>query len=401
MKKPHRILVVDGSRVVRATLTKQLGGTYEVLEEGNGESAWQVLMLDHQLSLVIAGGHLPKLEALELLTRVRASSIRRLREMPFVLIVSDLDNQAARDNERSRGANAFLLKTMKQAEMLAILSGLLEPPAQSVAPLPIRKSKAETVAPVQPTLLNGAKFDEALAGMTLAPVTEPVSALVFGIDGREMLIARFGQEAAVRIEERFASLLLSKLGPRDLAGQCSGARLGVISRGVDLLQAVRFGKKVCKGLAAGQIMLRGEKVRLTASVGVASTSDDVVGTAAELLGLANQRLGQARICGGNTVITEVRAGCPGYCVSDDMARIVAALRSPETMIDSGELAVLARQILPLLRVMDRHLGLQLPLAQIERQIATSGGVVAAQTQSDSGVTGSGFSSFELLSPVDG
>lgn len=40
------------------------GGTYEVLEGGNGESAWQVLMLDHQLFLVIAGGHLPKLEAL-------------------------------------------------------------------------------------------------------------------------------------------------------------------------------------------------------------------------------------------------------------------------------------------------------------------------------------------------
>ena len=101
------------------------------------------------------------------------------------------------------------------------------------------------------------------------------------------------------------------------------------------------------------------------------------------------------------MITEVRAGCPGYCVSDDMARIVAALRSPETIVDSGELAVLARQLLPLLRVMDQHLGLQLPLAQIERQIAASGGIVAAQTQSDSGVTGSGFSSFELLSPVDG
>lgn len=401
MKKPHRILVVDGSRVVRATLTKHLGGTYEVLEEGNGESAWQVLMLDHQLSLVIAGGHLPKLEALELLTRVRASSIRRLREMPFVLIVSDLDNQEVRESERSRGANGFLLKTMKQPEILAILKGLLDPPAESVAPVPIRKNRAETVVHDQPRLLSGVKFDEALAGMTLAPGAEPVSALVFGIDGREMLIARFGQEAAVRIEERFASLLLSKLGPRDLAGQCSGAHLGVISRGVDLLQAVRFGKKVCKGLAAGQIMLRGEKVRLTASVGVASTSDDIVGTAAELLALASQRLGQARICGGNTVTTEVRAGCPGHCVSDSTARIVAALRSPEILVDSGELAVLARQILPLLRVMDRQLALQLPLAQIERQIAAAETILVVQTQSDCGVTGSGFSSSDLLSPVDG
>lgn len=368
MDKRHRILVVDGSRVVRATLTKHLGGTCEVLEEADGESAWQVLMLDHHLSLVVAGMHLPKLEAMDLLARLRGSSIRRLREIPFVLIVSDLDNLAARAEEQSLGANGFISKTMKQPEMLAVLKNLLDPPP--AVPVPPRKGKTGgAVVPAEHRLLSGPKFEEALAGVTLTPSSEALSALVFSIDGRENLISRFGQEAAARIEERFASLLLAKLGPHDLAGQCRGARLGVISRGVDLLQAVRFAKKVCRSLAAGKILLRGEKVGLTASVGVASTSEDTAGTCHELLGLAGRRLGQAITCGGNTVSTEVHARCAAHCLSESATRVVAALRAPETIADRAELASLAREMLPLLRTMDRELALKLPLAHIEQQLA--------------------------------
>ncbi|RQW78612.1 MAG: response regulator, partial [Methylococcus sp.] len=44
-----RILVVDDSRLVRMALARNLKGTFDVREEGDGEAAWQQLLLDHSI----------------------------------------------------------------------------------------------------------------------------------------------------------------------------------------------------------------------------------------------------------------------------------------------------------------------------------------------------------------
>ena len=73
-EKPPRILVLDGSRVVRATLAKRLAGHFEIVEEGDGESAWQRLMLDGRIAAVISGISPPRLVARDLLARLRRSA---------------------------------------------------------------------------------------------------------------------------------------------------------------------------------------------------------------------------------------------------------------------------------------------------------------------------------------
>ena len=83
METIRRILVLDSSRVVRVTLNKHLKDNFDVIEESSGESAWQTLMLDSGISAVISGVHPLKLDAHDLLARLRASSIRRLRDIPF------------------------------------------------------------------------------------------------------------------------------------------------------------------------------------------------------------------------------------------------------------------------------------------------------------------------------
>ena len=40
-----RILVVDDSRLVRMALARNLKGTFDVREEGDGEAAWEQLLL--------------------------------------------------------------------------------------------------------------------------------------------------------------------------------------------------------------------------------------------------------------------------------------------------------------------------------------------------------------------
>lgn len=150
MEKLRRILVVDGSRVVRATLTKHLQDEFEIREESNGESAWQTLVLDSSIAVVISSVHTPKLEAQGLLQRLRSSSLRRLNELPFLLIASDTDQRIQEEAARQLGISGFIKKTMRKAEILERLQVILNPCSTNVCQgLPVvREVKlASLVAP--------------------------------------------------------------------------------------------------------------------------------------------------------------------------------------------------------------------------------------------------------------
>ncbi len=150
MEKVRRILVLDSSRVVRATLSKHLKDEFEVIEESSGESAWQTLMLDSAISAVISGIHPLKLEAHDLLARLRASSIRRLHGIPFILIVSDLDNTVERDADRASGVAGFITKTMNRAAMLSALDGFFHPHGDRKAAREGKLSLVAAAPPLQP-----------------------------------------------------------------------------------------------------------------------------------------------------------------------------------------------------------------------------------------------------------
>ena len=376
MNKLRRILVVDGSRVVRVTLAKHLKDDFEIIEEANGESAWQTLMLDATISGVISGIHPPKLEAHDLLARLRASSLRRLKKMPFTLIVSDVENQADREFDRACGVTGFITKTMKKPAIVACLNALFEDTGEATRVLaeeqenpPLNVVPLFAPMPETEKLLDSEAFWSVLTGLSFAEApAEPVCALVFGIDNREGLIERFGDDVAGMIAARFASLLLSKLTPLDVIGRCRGERLAIISRSVDLKQGVRFGKQVCKSLASGQITIRGQKVKLTASVGVASTSDDALTSGSELFFLADQRLDQALVCGGNSVATEYKPKCPLHCREKDVFEMLDVLMVRKGMNLAGNVGTLGLKIMPLLQVINQELALGLPLAEIRKQL---------------------------------
>ncbi len=388
MEKVRRILVLDSSRVVRATLSKHLKDDFEVIEESSGESAWQTLMLDSSISAVISGIHPLKLEAHDLLARLRASSIRRLHGIPFILIVSDLDNKVERDADRASGVAGFITKTMNKSAMLAALNGFFQPHGDrkaaregmlslvAAAPPPLPGTIVAPDLVIEPAAVEATdrpqsreRFSSVLSKLALAdPLGEPVCILVFRIDNRAALIEQFGEEVAVMIDARFAKLLMSKVGKNDQVGHCVGERLAIVSHDVDLKQGERFGKQVCRSLASGQITIRGHKVKLTASVGVASTSDDKVSSGTELFMLADQRLNQALVCGGNTVAIEFKAGCPLHCRDKQTAKLVEALVKQQESAIQLNLGTFGLKILPILRAMNKELSLGLSLQEIEQQL---------------------------------
>jgi diguanylate cyclase (GGDEF)-like protein len=352
----RRILVVDGSRVVRATLAKHLGDSFELLQESNGESAWQTLLLDGRVDAVVSGISPPKLEARELLGRIRASAVRRVRDVPFVLIVSDLENPAVADLPNWPGVAGCISKSMDKATLLAELARLIDP-----VPDPVDVPA--------PRLLGRKEFAAAVASLSFSEKDEQQTCMiVFGIDHLDELVSRFGKAVPEMLTSRLADLLSAKVDSLDQFGQAEGKHLAIISHGVDLRHGSRFAKRVCKSLASGQITIQGQKIKLTASAGVASTSEDKVARGAELLALAQQRLAQAQLCGGNSASAELRPDCPLHCRDKAIASLLLALRGESAAMPVEQLAVAGLKVLPLLKALDRHLLLGLPLEEIRARI---------------------------------
>ncbi|MFT3736537.1 MAG: response regulator [Rhodocyclaceae bacterium] len=73
-----RILIVDDSRMVRASLIKQIRDKFDVREEVDGEAGWQSLLLDPTIEVVISDIGMPRLDGFGLLQRIRGSRLARV-----------------------------------------------------------------------------------------------------------------------------------------------------------------------------------------------------------------------------------------------------------------------------------------------------------------------------------
>ena len=62
-----RVLIVDDSRIVRASIVKHIKGAYDFREESDGEMGWQTLLLDPSIQVVISDIGMPKLDGFGLL----------------------------------------------------------------------------------------------------------------------------------------------------------------------------------------------------------------------------------------------------------------------------------------------------------------------------------------------
>jgi CheY-like chemotaxis protein len=115
-----RVLIADDSRIVRATLIKHIEGLFEFREALDGEEAWETLLIDPNIRVVITDLTMPKLDGYGLLQRIRKSKISRIRNMP-VVVVSGSDEQEERERAKALGATDLITKGIGTAQLLSRL----------------------------------------------------------------------------------------------------------------------------------------------------------------------------------------------------------------------------------------------------------------------------------------
>jgi two-component system cell cycle response regulator len=244
-----RALIADDSRIVRASLCKYLSDLFDFSEALDGEQAWEILLRNESVDLLITDLTMPRLDGYGLLRRMRASRSQRLRDMP-VVVVSGTDDADERRQAREAGATDLITKGMPTAQLVSRMTllrqlvGAQRLHADGAAPSPYAfQSGAERL------LVNALRHPQDLALLSLSA----------------------GGGAA--LSDALLAGLARTIRQTDLLA-CTGAgEFSVASAGLDAAAGRRFAQRLCDAARAVLAADRGAAATDKVCCGVATLAE--------------------------------------------------------------------------------------------------------------------------------
>lgn len=301
-----RVLIADDSRIVRATLIKHIEGMFEFREALDGEQAWETLLLDPNIRVVITDLTMPKLDGYGLLQRIRSSKISRIREVP-VVVVSGSDEFEERERAKAAGATDLITKGMGTAQLL---------------------SRLDILAKLVATQREFERSLEALVGEVAGGVMSPLPSadvlqkqaetlLASAIQGRRNFVllnvciglkhkALEGMASAppASVIDAIGQLLRRVIRQTDHVAKTGEAEFTVATGSINFDAAHCFAQRVCQAIASANLV-KDSRMSFIASCGLISLCDD--GADGRVLDLATMQAAAHRraVLGLNNGITGV------------------------------------------------------------------------------------------------
>lgn len=360
-----RVLIADDSRIVRATIIKRIRDRFEVREECDGEAAWETLLVDPAIQVVISDLSMPRLDGYGLLSRIRSSKVGRIRQIPVIMISGDED-EASRQHAKDLGATDFIAKGIGTAELLSRLDTLVRLCHTSES---LDRAHAELAADTASGLFSRQTFqrraDQALSYASRH--NDHVGILMVGLDHYDDLVAGEGMEIAETLLHQFTHMLSHTIRAEDCLCRWQPSWFAIVTPGLDREQTRRFAERLCKSIASAKIQHKDHSLKLTVSIGIANCPFDGHKAADSLFKTAELRMLRGSTDGGNRVVGDGIRGNPEEGYSFDSALTHIAIGDMEPV--KPHLAQLGLRLLPLLRSLDQELHLDLPLGELERRLA--------------------------------
>lgn len=363
-----KVLIIDDSRMVRASIIKHIRGRFEFREEADGEAGWQALVVDPSVEVVLTDIGMPQLDGYGLLERIRSSKLPRLQHIPVIVISGDEDD-AAREKARLLGADDFITKGISTTELLARLDSMSRL-AQTRRDL--EESRA-ALAQQQGTDMIGSIMSESQlnwqGAQELAAARQHeggVSAMVIDIDRFEDIVTRHGLKVAELVARKLSRILTAKVRQEDSVSQLGPGRFAVLSPLSDAMSCCAFALRLQKAIRKLVMTYREDRIRISITAGVASSASDGMQGVSHLIGLAVQRAAEGARAGGGRVVSD-----RGEVDDDEVERalkkvvsidqVLMRLKMGDETEPRGQLPEIVARLMPLLALIESELHCGIPI----------------------------------------
>lgn len=361
-----RVLIVDDSRMVRASIIKHVRDNYDIREEVDGEAGWETLLLDPTIQVVISDLSMPKLDGYQLLGRIRGSRISRIHDMPVIMISGDEDD-SARARAKELGATDFINKGIGTVEILARLDAAIQA-GQTRRELEESRQALAEQRPIDPRYgLVTPQYLHMHGDQLLAQVRRylgELSVMLIEVDRYAELGEKYGQQVAGLIIRKLAKILGTRVRKEDTVAQLAECRFCIVTPSINIDACNAFAMRLRTAIEGIALGYRGELIRISLTIGIANSRNDNSETIDDLIGLALKRVHQGQTDGGNRVIgssgvVERRAEEPMT-----LERANALLKSKSYAEVKPHVAALTKRLLPVLEFIEAEYQIGMPLEEL-------------------------------------
>lgn len=311
-----RVVIAEDDAVSRKVLEKiLLKSNYEVATANDGLQAWRILQSEDAPQLAILDWMMPGKSGLQI-----CRDIRELGNRPYtyiMLLTSKSQNQEIVE-ALAAGADDYLTKPVEAGELTArlrVARRVLELQDEIwAAREAVRYRVQATHDPLTGVWNRGAGLD--LLGRELARSERdksPVSVVLADLDHFKRVNDTYGHLTGDAVLREAARRMSALMRPYDVVVRYGGEELMIILPGCDAAQAMETAERVRTEIRRAPIETSEGPIPLTASLGVASSSQTAMPYADALILAADAALYQSKQSGRNrATLASVADSAPAF-----------------------------------------------------------------------------------------
>lgn len=269
-----RVLIVDDSPTTRSLIVKYLGEDYETVHAGNGEEGWRIIEQDESISLVFADMHMPVLNGMLLLKRMRESETERISSLPVIIITGREDSEAAKRASYNIGATDFLRKPFDRTDILCH-AGSYTRDDRAVTTL-----EKNTARIVLTDLHNNRPLSE-FGNRSISFAASHglhVSVMYMQIVDADRMIAAHGKALLDKIVDKITMLLNESLRKEELVASIGNGGFAVVLPATKAFKANIVASRLQHAVDRLSFQLPNLSVRVKLATGISSTESSETNT---------------------------------------------------------------------------------------------------------------------------
>ncbi len=296
-----RVLVADDSRVIRKAISKILSNEFDLVESEDGETAWEQLLKDDSIQVLVSDIEMPKLDGYSLICRIRAADSERVRSVP-IIVITGADDELTRERAFACGATDFIIKPIDGVQLLARTRAHAKLD-QTTRKLEETATALEDQTAIDPlTQLHSRRYFIQRGVQDLAYANRhnsDLSIIRIDIDNFRTIYKKYGDQISDQILIWLAKILVATCRTEDTAARIGGGELAIIAPSSGRMEAAVLCERVRTAVTAEPFKSDSVSIPLTVSLGLSTLGRDPGETIEELLALAEQRMTLAKAAGGN------------------------------------------------------------------------------------------------------